>query len=275
MLCGDRRGNRGRGARLGQRHPERDGLSPARAWPSLVFAAVNFLPYGWRALYVIGAVPLFLVAFLRRRLPETKRFAAQEDVRRQNPKSPRPGRCCSDMVAAISRRASPTILIAAAAFGFAISPATLLASEISADRLSLPALADDGAVHSRRAGRAGAGHRWRDGCRDRLGPQARGVRHRRAGGHLLSLCSIAARPAGRCRRSGSWPSSASSAGDALVAGFALEIVPTHYRATVSGLRYLVEISAGALAWRWKAVFTTISTPMARDPDCCWPPFRLP
>ena len=28
-------------------------------------------------------------------------------------------------------------------------------------------------------------------------------------------------------------------GDALVAGFALEIVPTHYRATVSGLRYLV------------------------------------
>ncbi len=37
------------------------------------------------------------------------------------------------------------------------------------------------------------------------------------------------------------------AGDALLAGFALEIVPTHYRATVSGLRYLVEILAGALA----------------------------
>jgi len=33
----------------------------------------------------------------------------------------------------------------------------------------------------------------------------------------------------------------------LIAGFALEIVPTHYRSTVSGLRYLVEISAGALA----------------------------
>ncbi len=36
-------------------------------------------------------------------------------------------------------------------------------------------------------------------------------------------------------------------GDALVAGFALEIVPTAYRATVSGLRYVVEISMGALA----------------------------
>ena len=33
---------------------------------SLVFAAVNFLPYGWRAIYVIGAVPIFLVAYLRR-----------------------------------------------------------------------------------------------------------------------------------------------------------------------------------------------------------------
>ncbi len=36
-------------------------------------------------------------------------------------------------------------------------------------------------------------------------------------------------------------------GDALIAGFALEIVPTHYRATVSGLRYLVEIGFGAVA----------------------------
>jgi hypothetical protein len=37
------------------------------------------------------------------------------------------------------------------------------------------------------------------------------------------------------------------AGDALLAGFAMEIVPTRYRATVSGLRYLVEILAGAVA----------------------------
>jgi putative MFS transporter len=29
-----------------------------------VFGAVNLLPYGWRALYVIGSVPIFLVAFL-------------------------------------------------------------------------------------------------------------------------------------------------------------------------------------------------------------------
>ena len=39
---------------------------------SLVFAGIAFLPYGWRSLYVIGSVPLFLVAYMRRRLPETK-----------------------------------------------------------------------------------------------------------------------------------------------------------------------------------------------------------
>jgi MFS family permease len=37
------------------------------------------------------------------------------------------------------------------------------------------------------------------------------------------------------------------AGDTLIAGFALEIVPTHYRATVGGLRYAIEIGAGAAA----------------------------
>ena len=47
---------------------------------ALAFGAVNILPHGWRALYVIGAMPLFLVAFLRRRMPETKRFAAQGEA---------------------------------------------------------------------------------------------------------------------------------------------------------------------------------------------------
>ena len=36
-------------------------------------------------------------------------------------------------------------------------------------------------------------------------------------------------------------------GDVLIAGFALEIVPTQYRSTVSGLRYMMEIGFGAVA----------------------------
>lgn len=37
------------------------------------------------------------------------------------------------------------------------------------------------------------------------------------------------------------------AGDTLIAGYALEIVPTRYRATVGGLRYVTAIGAGAAA----------------------------
>jgi MFS family permease len=36
-------------------------------------------------------------------------------------------------------------------------------------------------------------------------------------------------------------------GEALLSGFTAEIVPTRYRATVSGLRYLIEIIAGSVA----------------------------
>jgi len=41
-----------------------------------MFALVNLLPFGWRAIYVLGAVPLFLLAWMRRGLPETRRFAS-------------------------------------------------------------------------------------------------------------------------------------------------------------------------------------------------------
>lgn len=41
---------------------------------SLVFALVNVLPFGWRALYVVGVLPLLLLAWFRRSLGETQRF---------------------------------------------------------------------------------------------------------------------------------------------------------------------------------------------------------
>jgi MFS family permease len=36
-------------------------------------------------------------------------------------------------------------------------------------------------------------------------------------------------------------------GEAMIAGFALEIMPTRYRATVSALRYVAEIGTGAIS----------------------------
>lgn len=44
---------------------------------ALVFGFVEALPFGWRALYLIGVVPLLLLAWIRRSVPETRRFAAQ------------------------------------------------------------------------------------------------------------------------------------------------------------------------------------------------------
>lgn len=41
---------------------------------AVMFGFVDVLPYGWRALYAIGLVPLGLLAYWRRALPETRRF---------------------------------------------------------------------------------------------------------------------------------------------------------------------------------------------------------
>jgi MFS family permease len=49
---------------------------------SLIFSVVELLPFGWRALYGLGALPLLLVAWLRRSLDETQRFTAHRAARR-------------------------------------------------------------------------------------------------------------------------------------------------------------------------------------------------
>ena len=41
---------------------------------AVFYAFIDVLPYGWRALYVLGSAPVFVVPFYRRVLPETRRF---------------------------------------------------------------------------------------------------------------------------------------------------------------------------------------------------------
>lgn len=48
---------------------------------ALAFAAVDLLPWGWRALYLVGIAPLLIVAWLRRSLEETARFRASAERR--------------------------------------------------------------------------------------------------------------------------------------------------------------------------------------------------
>jgi MFS family permease len=42
---------------------------------ALLFAAIEWLPFGWRFLYAVGCVPLLLLPRFRREVPETSRFA--------------------------------------------------------------------------------------------------------------------------------------------------------------------------------------------------------
>jgi putative MFS transporter len=48
---------------------------------SIVFSFVNVLPFGWRALYVFGVLPLLLLAWFRRTLGETQRFQVHRETR--------------------------------------------------------------------------------------------------------------------------------------------------------------------------------------------------
>ncbi len=47
---------------------------------ALIFATVNLLPFGWRALFLLGAGPLLWLSWARRRLPETRRFAERKQA---------------------------------------------------------------------------------------------------------------------------------------------------------------------------------------------------
>lgn len=47
---------------------------------AVMFGFVDVLPFGWRALYAIGVLPLCFIAYWRRTLPETDRFAALADA---------------------------------------------------------------------------------------------------------------------------------------------------------------------------------------------------
>lgn len=43
-----------------------------------LFAVVELLPFGWRALYLVGFLPVFFLGSFRRGVPETQRFASQQ-----------------------------------------------------------------------------------------------------------------------------------------------------------------------------------------------------
>ena len=55
----------------------------------IAFGFIEVLPYGWRSLYLVGLVPLLLLAWIRRSLPETRRF--ESEVSRRTAEAPLTG----------------------------------------------------------------------------------------------------------------------------------------------------------------------------------------
>jgi MFS transporter, putative metabolite:H+ symporter len=211
---------------------------------ALVFMAVNLLPFGWRAIYAVGAVPLFLVAWLRRRLPETQRFAAREGAVKTVSKFTATWRMLGDLATQYPARIL-TVIVAAGAFGFAISPATVLGSKYLQSVYHYPPW--QASVTMIGCGLVSLGVAILTGkLSDGLGrkPVAFAIVALAGAGFWFFYSGIDARwmpPLWLVSFFGFF------SGDALIAGFALEIVPTAYRATVSGLRYVVEIMFGALS----------------------------
>lgn len=211
---------------------------------SLAFLGVNVLPHGWRALYVIGAVPLFLVAYLRRTLPETRRFAAREALEKTRSRWAEALYLLRSLVREYPLRLA-TILVAAGAFGFALSSASVLSSKYLQSVFHYSPLDVNlvfipggliGLMLAIIAGRVS----------DRIG-------RKRVTFFVVSVAGLGFAlfysGVGGAWLPPLWVVSFFGffSGEAMIAGFAMEIVPTHYRATVSALRYVAEIGTGAVS----------------------------
>ncbi|HEX4105700.1 MAG TPA: MFS transporter [Rhizomicrobium sp.] len=211
---------------------------------SLIFAAITFLPYGWRSMYVIGALPLFLMAYLRRQLPETQRFVAQAQLLKARSKFQDALLLVRDLAREYPGRIA-AILIAVAAFGFGIVSASVLSAKYlqsvegyspgQVTMLFIPG----GLVSLALTILVGK-------FSDRVGRRAvlAGIVAMGGMGFYLFYSGVSGwllAPLWSISFFGYF------SGEALLTGLTAEIVPTRYRATVSGLRYLVEILAGSVA----------------------------
>jgi putative MFS transporter len=97
----------------------------------IMFAFVEVLPYGWRSLYAVGLVPLLLVAYLRRSLPETSRFDAHARERDEYRAAPALGPAV-DLVRRHPRRIA-ILALAVVAIEMAMGPAINFAPKFLQD----------------------------------------------------------------------------------------------------------------------------------------------
>jgi putative MFS transporter len=97
----------------------------------VMFGFVDVLPFGWRALYAIGLVPLLFVAYFRRTLPETGRFESLAREGSEFHAAP-PLAPARDLVRRYPRRLA-ILALAVVAIEIAMGPATFFAPKFLQD----------------------------------------------------------------------------------------------------------------------------------------------
>ena len=205
---------------------------------AVAFATVNQLPFGWRALFLLGAGPLLWLVWARRRLPETRRFTERK--------------VAATYLAPLQNllRAYPMRLILMIAMtiplSFVSAPAVILTSkflqtthgwapwQVTALILSAGLLALAGAIVM------GA-------LSDRIGRRA-----------ILSVAIVVGVPSLALFYTwaqGPWLAVfwilsifADLTASILIGGMTAELFPTSHRTLAAGIRYLCSILAGALGF---------------------------
>lgn len=219
---------------------------------ALVFALVNYLPFGWRALYVIGGGALMILAYFRRLLPETARFELRRaEIAAFGSKT----RAGWDMLVRLVREYPgrlATLMLAVTATGFAFAPAVILMSKYLQEThhfkpFQITVLYIGGGLLSV-IGNVLAGR-----LSDWIGRKTMLVI-----AIVTCGCSFAVLYSGV----NGWVVSVSwilaifgyLAGEALFGGLPAEIFPTAYRATTSTLRYVFSTLGGATSLALEGIF---------------------
>jgi MFS family permease len=212
---------------------------------ALCFAAVNILPGKWRALYIIGGMTILFVAFLRRSLPETKRFEIRHgEVEKLHARIGGAFDLFRRLFQEYPSRIL-LILITVGSFGLAIGPSVVLAATYLQKALGYApwqatALMIPGGLMAL----------WLNILMGRMSDR---VGRKCVVLMAILLCALAYAAFYSGLKGMVIPPLwilgffGYFTADALLRGMTVELVPTAYRATVGGLSYAVEILAGGIS----------------------------
>ncbi len=219
---------------------------------AVLFGAVNYLPYGWRSLYVIGSGGLLVLAYYRRWLPETRRFEIhRQGIEVIESKAVQMWRTLRGLIRDYPGRLT-ALLVFVSAFGFAMGPSSVMLSKYlqtthhyTPGQVTMVFLFGGicSVIGNVIAGRVSdrVGRKRMLFVTTLIGGVGFALFYSGIGGWILPVLWIIAL-------------FGFLSGDALAAGYPSEIFPTAYRATATTLRYVFYILGGAIALRLEGTF---------------------